>query len=249
MNKSSNFFLYTGLLLILLSGAQSASADTTLTPGEVQLSVAGILLDVEGSSGTLDQVSFNGNSFDIILNSGQTVTFSSTDRRQLSYSPSSASSYITRTCTSVKSSLAINGSGLSSPLTITITPESSTCSSGDGGGGIVTGNNIGYNFGPTPVIISAPVLPLTTPTIKVIPSQLPPSELQPPITTLPYEPGAPILIPPQTEIPQPELPSAPSPVTAPVTVVDFFLLYWPWIIAVLAAITVTGILLFITLRE
>ena len=246
MNK---YFLYAGLLAILFSNVQIASADTTLTPGQVQLSVGGILLDVEGSSGTLDQVSFSGTSFDIILNSGQSVTFSSTDRRQLSYSPSSASSYITRSCTSVKSSLAINGSGLSGPLTITITPESSTCSTGDGGNGIVTGTIIGYNFGPTPTpSIPSPLPPVPAPIIKITAPILPPVELQPPVVQ-PYEPGSPVYVVPEIELPQPELPATSTSAKTPVTVGDFFLLYWPWIIAALTAMTLIGILLFIAFRE
>lgn len=260
-------FLFAGIFILLLSSANSASADATLTPGEVQLSVAGILLDVEGTASALDEISFNGSSFDIIISSSQSVTFSSTDRRQFSFSPSNASSYITRTCTASKSSIAINGSGLGGPLTITITPESSTCasSSSDGGGRIFNpgegGGFADYNYGPTP---DAPAptptpLPVFDPTEIFIPiitpkpiiPQLPPKELQsvpvvPP--TAPYIPTAPIYIPPQPESPAAEIP---VPVSEPASsgFFGFILLYWPWIVAALGIITLFGILLFITLRE
>lgn len=253
MNKSSKYFLYAGLFLVLLINAGTASADTTLTPGEVQLSVAGILLDVEGSASALDEISFSGTSFDIILNSGQSVTFSSTDRRQFSFSPSSASSYITRTCTSAKSSIAFNSSGLSSPLTITITPESSTCSTGDGGGGIVTGNIIGYNFGPTPAAPTVPALitpvPLTpvlpfepAPTVKVTITAPEDTAEAPSITVAPYEPGSPVYIPTQVVTP-----SATG--TALSAVGDFILLYWPLLLVILISLTLFGVFLFIILRE
>lgn len=266
--KHNRSFLFAGIFILFLSFANNASADMTLTPGEVQLSVAGILLNVEGSSGTLNQIAFNGSSFDVTINSSQNITFSSADRRQLSFSPTSASSYISRSCTSSKSSMTINGSGLSGPLTITITPETSLCtsSSGDSGGTIFGpgegGGFANYNFGPTPdVLFPSPIhIPVPAPIpapIPVIPSkatvpELPPSALQPSpnlTPTSPYEPAAPVYIPPQPELPAAKLPATATPATSPAGAFNFLLLYWPWIIAAFATVTLFGILLFVALRE
>lgn len=254
MNKSSRYRLYIGLLILFLSVAGFASADVNINVGEVQLSVAGILLDVEGSTGVFDQIAFNGSSFDVTINNNQSFIFSSADRRQFSFSPASASSYVSRSCSSSKSTLTINGSGLSGPLTITITPETSLCSSAsDGGGGIVTGNIIGYNFGPTPELtpLPAPIF-VPAPEIGIIAPELTPDELQPYpkiIPTAQFEPTAPIYIPPQPESPAPESPIITALETTLSATENFLLLYWPWIIAILAAATLVGILLFIALRE
>lgn len=272
MTKSLNTirrYLFAGIFILLLSFANGASADVTLNPGEVQLSVAGILLDVEGSASALDEISFSGSSFDIILNNNQSVTFSSADRRDFSFT-SAADSYATLSCTATKSSLTFNGAGLGGPLTITITPESSTCTSAssDGGGRIFGpgegGGFADYNFGPTPdVLFPTPIpQPIVTPTpIPTIPPQIIIPAIQPeklpttPILTpptspaSPYEPTAPVYIPPQPELPPAEIPSSPTTETAPTGIFGFILLYWPWIIAALAIVTLFGILLFIALRE
>lgn len=261
-------FLFAGIFILLLSFSNSASADMTLTPGEVQLSVAGILLDVEGSASALDEISFSGSSFDIILNTSQTVTFSSADRRAFSFTEA-ADSYATLSCTATKSSLTFNGAGLGGPLTITITPESSTCTSAssDGGGRIFGpgegGGFANYNFGPTPDVLFPTPEPIVTPTpIPTIPPQIiipevkpgkipaTPPDLTPPASPVsPYEPTVPVYIPPQPELPPAEIPAAPVAETAPSGIFGFILLYWPWIIAALGIVTLFGILLFIALRE
>lgn len=269
MNKSLNYFLYAGLFISLLSVAHTASADMTLTPGEVQLSVAGILLDVEGSASALDEISFSGSSFDITLNSGQSVTFSSADRRAFSFS-GTADNYATLSCTASKSSVAFNGAGLGGPLVITITPESSTCTSesSDGGGRIFGpgegGGFANYNFGPTPDILVPPPTPILPPTpvippVKpiVIKPTVPPVKIPAPPAVIPeppYEPAPPVYVPPPVEpAPSEALPTE-SPATATPTesglgFVAFLLLYWPWILVALSTVTLIGILLFFALRE
>src|SRR3989344_2753871 len=90
-------------LLISLAGYQTAFADLNLSAGELQLDVAGVLLDIDGSIGSMDEITFSGSSFDITMNSNQRITISSSDRRTFTISPDNT--YVSKSCTSLKSSI------------------------------------------------------------------------------------------------------------------------------------------------
>ena len=185
---------------------KTASADLNLSAGELQLDVAGVFLDIEGSVGSLDQIAFNGDNFDITMNTSQRITISSVDRRTFTISPDNV--YVSKSCTSSKSSITFDMGGISSPITYNVTVNSATCSVDGGGGG---GGEAGTGAGTAPALTLAPPPPVLIPISPLIPppelpplpeelAPVPPPVEQPPEVTPVITPELPPPVPPE-EIP------------------------------------------------
>jgi peptidoglycan hydrolase-like protein with peptidoglycan-binding domain len=134
------------LLFIFLSAFFLAPAvgfaafdDVTLTADAI-INVAGINLNVSGSSAVVESITVNASNFSFILQSGSSIQVTSPDRRILS--TDAPSQYIiTNTCGSSESVLK-HSSSVAGSVTIIVTPESSTCTiaanSGASGGGAIS---------------------------------------------------------------------------------------------------------------
>ena len=185
---SKNRLFYFGIATIL--STQIAFADVQLNPGEVQLDVNGIILDIEEPS-TVDEINFNGDSFTVTMSPSQFFKISSSEKRDFTVSPTASA---VKACESSKSILTIQPS---SGNVYTITPGSANSCIVGGGGGIV-----GAGAAPPP---SPP--PAEQPPAQQPPAQQPPAE-QPPTQQPPAEqPPA-----------QQQQPPAPPPITVTETV-------------------------------
>lgn len=121
-----------GLISTLLvpTLALAASDDVTLTTDTV-ISVGGYTLNVSGSSATLESIVINVSSFDVVMQSGSSITVTAPNRNQLSATTDSDVTQ-TNTCTGSESSLALSATGAG---TITVTPSATICSDPSSGGG------------------------------------------------------------------------------------------------------------------
>lgn len=199
MMKKIIFFL---LSLPAFLFFQTAFAATQLDPGDFQLEINGVLLDLEGTA-IIDNIDFSGDTFTVKLSSNQSFIISSSERRQFSISPTT---YTTRTCPASKSILQIQTPGDISQITYTISLGiSGSCSQSDGGGG--GGGGGGAAPGPAP----GPVPSLTPPVPPPLGTVVPPPTL-PLLETPPVEQ-------PPTEIP-PTIPPPASPIETPPTTVN-----------------------------
>lgn len=138
MLKDNKYKVFSVILLttiISLSGPSFAFAafdDVTLTTDTV-ISSNGVSLDISGSSATVASIEVNSASFSAVLNSGSTITVSSSNLYDIPVSP--ANLVTSETCSSTESSITITAT---ETVTITITPTTDACwnpvvSSGGGG--------------------------------------------------------------------------------------------------------------------
>jgi len=153
------------LLLVVPLVGYGAADDVTLTT-DTQISVAGITLNITGSNATVASITVNASDFSFALESGSSITVSSPDRRVLS--TDAASQYVAENvCTTSESKLKHSSSATGS-VTITITPQTSTCTSAatsavvDSGGGIIYSSPIS-----APSIQGAPEPTQSTPESSV----------------------------------------------------------------------------------
>lgn len=136
MSITRIFFVISVFFVPLFSFA--AFNDATLTT-DVIINTAGINLNVSGSSAVIESITVNAASFSFVLQSGSSIQVTSLDRRVLS--TDAASQYIAvNTCDSTASILK-HSSSVAGSVTITVTPQSSTCvipvtSSASGGGSV-----------------------------------------------------------------------------------------------------------------
>lgn len=132
-SKTFQSLVFVGLLSLVPSLTFAAFDDATLTTDTV-ISVGGYTLNVSGSSAVIESIVVNTSSFDVVMQSGSSITVNSPDRNQLSATTDSDVA-ATNTCNSSESTLALSATGAG---TITITPSATICataSSGSGGGG------------------------------------------------------------------------------------------------------------------
>ncbi len=146
-------FLLTLLFALLFAPAVSFAAfnDVTLTT-DVVINVASITLNISGSSAVVESIVVGASNFDVVLQSGSSITIASTDRRTFTLSPSSG--YTSSTgCNSSQSTLTLSGTGAA---TVTVTPTGSTCmvASSGGGGGTLPGT-FDKPSGPFSVVINS----------------------------------------------------------------------------------------------
>jgi len=125
----------TALLSFLIAPTAFAALDVSLSESAV-ISVGGYSLVVSGTA-NLDSIEVGSSSFSIQLSPAATLTIISSDRKTFSISPSL---YTTaQTCNVSESSITVAMAAGGPVTTVTITPESTTCtlpgSSGGGGGG------------------------------------------------------------------------------------------------------------------
>ena len=149
-------FLFTLLfaLLALPSLSFAAFDDATLTT-DVVINVASLNLNlsVSGSSAVVESIVVGASSFDVVLQSGSSITIASSDRWTFTLSPSSGFTSST-SCNSNQSTLTLSGT---KPATVTVIPTSLTCtvaSSGGGGGGPLPGT-FDKPTGPFSVVINS----------------------------------------------------------------------------------------------
>ncbi len=184
-----------------------AANEIQIQPGNIQISVGGILLDFTGSNSVLDQlaVSDSGDSITTTVSDSAYAQFISSDKRGFTVSPSSA--YIKITCEATRSTVTIETPSSAPSTDFTITPLATTCandSGGGGGGGGASGAGVG-----AAVSAITPIAAMTSPTLllalisqaispaeptpraqpasapqmpTVEPSPTPPAEFAPPIT-------------------------------------------------------------------
>jgi len=165
-----------------------------LNPGEVQLDIGGIILDVEASS-VVDDIAFDNGSFTVTLSPGNTLNVSSAERRKLTVDPTTYVR-VTSACTSARSSVSLETTQDSGAITITITPSTvNSCSTEGGGGGGGGGAGASGQLGtvaPSPALSPAPITapppspaivptPAETPTPAIIPlaEEIPPAPVSP----------------------------------------------------------------------
>lgn len=154
------------LLFFLLTGTSFGS--TQFEPGDFQLEINGVLLDIEAIS-TIDNIDFQGDTFVVSMSSSQNFKVSSAESRQFNISPTT---YTTRTCPAAKSVLEIITPSSISPINYTISlGASGSCSSSDGGGGGGGGGG-GEAPGPAPAPAPTPA-PTPTPTPEPTPAPEP----------------------------------------------------------------------------
>lgn len=197
-------------LLIAPSVSFAAFDDVTLTTDAV-ITVGGIDLTISGSSAVVETITVGADSFNFTMPSGTSaLQVSSADRRVLS--TNSPSQYIgTNECNSSASVLKHSFSGVES-VTITVTPQSSTCgtsatnpaaastaSASSGGGGTTpaglnnptppstVAQNIGITVKPA---AETTVAQATTPASTAPPAAPPVAPTVSPIFTRALSPGA-----------------------------------------------------------
>ena len=141
-----------------------------LNPGEVQLNVGGILLDVETTS-IIDDIAFNNGSFTLTMSSGNTFNVSSADRKKFIIDPTTYVK-VTFICATDKSSLHLQPTQDSGAITVTITPTGTCTVGGDGGGGGGAAGAIGV-MAPSLILAPTPIL------IEITPAVPPPKEKKP----------------------------------------------------------------------
>lgn len=151
-------------LLLAPSLALAAATDVTLTTDTV-LSVAGITLNVSGSSATVESITVNAGNFSVTMQSGSTFQITAPSLNRLTASTlTGVSSDI---CSASQSLLAY---APSTSVTVTITPSSTLCSSTSSGGSTSTGGG-----GGSPTVSATPAVPATpasttTPAVSATPA-------------------------------------------------------------------------------
>ena len=147
-----------GILVALLAPAMAfaAATDVTLTTDTV-LSVAGITLNVSGSSAAVESITVNAGNFSVTLPTGSNFQVTAPGLEQLKADTSSGLS--TDVCNSSQSVLGYAPTGTA--VTVTITPSSTLCSAGGSGGSAPSGSSSPSSSSST--VTSTPTTP-TTPT-------------------------------------------------------------------------------------
>lgn len=140
INKKTKLLLAVLTLAVFPVASFAAFNDVTLTTDAV-ISVGGANLSISGSSATVESITAGENSFDVVLQSGSSISITSSDRKTFTVSPNSGDFTSSGTCDSSSSSLTITATG---SITLTVTP-STVCSSTSSGGGSGGGGGIIQN--------------------------------------------------------------------------------------------------------
>ena len=110
--------------------AFGAYNDVTLTTDTV-INVAGINLNVSGTSATMQSITVGASSFSFVLESGSSLQVTSNDRKILT--TDAPAKYIeTDTCNASASIMKYSSSAAS--VTVTVTPTTETCSNSSSSG-------------------------------------------------------------------------------------------------------------------
>ena len=146
-----------GILVALFTPALALAAydDVTLTTDTV-LSVNGITLNVSGSSATIESITVNASDFSVTLQSGSTFQVTAPGLERLA--ASTLTSIASDICNASQSLLKYTPG---TPVTVTITPSSTLCS---------TNTSTGGSGSATPATSAAPITPTTPATPAVTPA-------------------------------------------------------------------------------
>ncbi|KKS34591.1 MAG: hypothetical protein UU96_C0002G0033 [Parcubacteria group bacterium GW2011_GWC2_42_13] len=125
---------------LLLPIVAFAAASDVEIGGSSVITVGGINLTVSGSA-NFDSISVNEGNFSLVVSRGAGLTITSSDRRTFIVSPTQYQQSFS--CTATESTLTVGNNIWDSAITVTVTPESTVCSSGGGGGGGASGGGGG----------------------------------------------------------------------------------------------------------
>jgi peptidoglycan hydrolase-like protein with peptidoglycan-binding domain len=150
------FLLITFALIVVPISVSAAFNDVTLTT-DVVINIAGINLNVSGSSAVVESITVNASDFSFVLQSGSSIQVTSTDRKVLS--TDAAGQYIdANTCTASESALK-HSSSVAGSVTITVTPQSATCtvatSVSSGGGSVYIAGMLDKPTGPFSISVNS----------------------------------------------------------------------------------------------
>jgi len=156
-----------GILVALFapSFAFAAATDVTLTTDTV-LSVAGITLNISGSSASIESITVNAGNFSVTMLSGSSFQVTAPNLNRLTASTLTGVS--SDVCSASQSLLAYSPS---TSVTVTITPSSTLCSSTSSGGSGSTSSGGGGSatVSATPAIPAVPAS-TTTPAVSATPA-------------------------------------------------------------------------------
>lgn len=118
--------------------------------GNAIINTASVNLSVSGSQANIDSITVDTGNFQVVMSGNSYIQVTSSDRRRFTVSGELGSVTQSSTCTASESVLSLNNPSTGAQVTLTITPEISTCVvSGGGGGG---GSGGGGGGGSAPVI-------------------------------------------------------------------------------------------------
>lgn len=154
----SLFFILT-LTGLFVYGINALAVGDAYFPQDTTIDLSGTSYTIAGGSDA-DEITTSGGIITIKISDGHKFTFKSSDRKILTNDGGFKYS-----CSSAESSVIIEFPGTTTQRTVTITPDSSTCSnlSGGGGGGGGGGGVISSSSTPTPISTPAPVTSRPTP--------------------------------------------------------------------------------------
>lgn len=141
--------------------------------GNAIINTASINLSVSGSQANIDSITVDTGNFQVIMSGNSSIQVTSSDRRRLTVSGDTGSVSQTFTCTASESVLALSNPITGAQVTLTVTPETSTCvvSGGGGGGGGSGGSSGGGGGSASPAIPAVPATPGTqTPSAPAVPA-------------------------------------------------------------------------------
>lgn len=146
----------------------SFAAITDVSLSGNTITVGGINLTVSGTA-HLDSITVSGSNLSVIMSKGAQLIVTSADKRTFTVSPSQyESSFV---CNTSQSELTVSNNIWDTAVTITITPDTTTCSVGGGVSGSSGSSSSGGGGGgggvPTPVYTVIPGTSVTTPASTV----------------------------------------------------------------------------------
>lgn len=149
-------------LILAPSLALAAANDVTLTTDTV-LSVAGITLNVTGTSATVESITVDTGSFNFTLQSGSTIEITAPGNNRLT--ADSSTDVVTSTCTASASVLKFNGA---TARTVTVTPSGTLCSSSAGAGAGSSSGSSGSTGGGSSTVTTTTTTATTTPVTTTV---------------------------------------------------------------------------------
>ena len=156
MKKLLTVLSFTALLLPIVAFA--AYDDVTMTTDTV-LSINGITLNVSGSSATIESITVNATNFSVTLGAGSSFQVEAPGLQQIN--ASTATDQTGFICNNSQSLIKYQSSA---GVTVTITPSSALCSSGNSSGGSSTTASTGSS-GSSGTVSATPATPATPATV------------------------------------------------------------------------------------
>lgn len=117
--------LLTLILFVALPGTAIAAFDDVTLTTDVVINVAGIDLNVSGSSAVVESITVNASDFSFTLQSGSSIQVTSPDRRELSTDASSQ--YVSVNVCDSSQSILKHESSAGGSVVVTVTPQASVC--------------------------------------------------------------------------------------------------------------------------